>query len=82
MLYGGKINKEFSGVDSKRKIFSNKVKVYAVTGPNNSKRVGLDISVSTFGSYQMVPTSFTASEAKQLADMLVEAAEYEESSNT
>jgi len=75
-LYGGEILKEFEGVSSKRKIVSNSVKVYAVRAANNSRRVGIDIRTSTFGSYQMIPVSFTASEAKQLAEMLIEAAQH------
>jgi len=81
-LYGGEILEEYEGISSRRKIVSNSVKVYAVKSPTNARRVGIDIRASTFGSYQMIPVSFTASEAKQLAEMLVEAAEYSGNQNT
>jgi len=77
MMFGGKIIKTFDGISSKRKIFSNKVKVHAVDG-GTVRFVGMEISASSIGSYQMVPITLPAREAKQLAQMLIEAAEYEE----
>ncbi|WP_028781297.1 hypothetical protein [Shewanella sp. 38A_GOM-205m] len=77
IMFGGKIIKTYDGVSAKRKIFSNKVKVHAVDG-GAVRFVGLEISVSSIGSYQMIPVTFPANEARQLAALLIEAAEYKE----
>jgi hypothetical protein len=77
VLFGGRIMKTYDGISAKRRIFSNRVKVHAVDG-GAVRFVGLEVSISSIGSYQMMPLSFPASEAKQLAQMLIEAAEYEE----
>lgn len=75
IMFGGRIIKTFDGVSAKRKIFSNKVKVHAVDG-GTVRFVGLEISASSVGSYQMIPVTFPASEARQLAALLIEAADY------
>ncbi|GAB5407444.1 MAG: hypothetical protein Aurels2KO_56750 [Aureliella sp.] len=77
IMFGGRIIKTFDGISAKRKIFSNKVKVHAVDG-GTVRFVGLEISTSSIGSYQMIPVTFPASEARQLALLLIEAAEYQE----
>jgi len=77
IMFGGKIIKTYEGVSAKRRIFSNKVKVHAVDG-GAVRFVGLEISASSFGSYQMIPVTFPYSEARQLAALLIEAAEYQE----
>ncbi len=73
-MFGGRIIKTYDGVSAKGKIYSNKVKVHVVDS-GATKFVGLEISVASIGSYQMIPVSFTANEARQLAELLIEGAE-------
>jgi hypothetical protein len=40
--------------------------------------VALEISVSSFGSYQMIPVTLPASDARRLSATLIEAAEHQE----
>lgn len=77
IMFGGRIIKTFDGVSAKRKIFSNNIKVHAVDG-GPVRFVGLEISTSSIGSYKITPITFPASEARQLAALLIEAAEYQE----
>lgn len=77
IMFGGRIIKTYDGVSAKRRLFSNKVKVHAVDG-GSMRFVALEISVSSFGGYQMIPVTFPASDARRLAETLIEAAEHQE----
>jgi|SRR5690606_12423923 len=77
LMFGGSIIKTYDGASDKRKIFTNKVKVHAVNA-GNVRFVGLEVTIYSFASYQMIPVTFSAREAKQLAQMIIEAAEYKE----
>jgi hypothetical protein len=77
VMYSGRIIKTYGGVSAKRRMSSNKIKVHVVDG-GSVRFVGLEISTSSIGSYEIIPVSFPASEARQLAELLIEAAEYQE----
>jgi hypothetical protein len=77
ILFGGRIVKTYEGVAAKRKILSHKVRVHAVES-GLVRFVGLEISTSSIGSYSMIPLTLPAPEARQLAHLLLEAAEYKE----
>lgn len=76
-MFGGRIIKTYDGVSAKRRLFSNKVRVHAVGG-GSMRFVALEISVSSSGSYQMIPVTFPVSDARRLAEKLIEAAEHQE----
>ena len=75
-MFGGTIVKTWDGVKGKRKIVTSRVKVHAVDATPTVRFVGLELTASTFGSYQMIPISLPAKEALELARLLKEAAEY------
>lgn len=76
MLFGGKIVKSWDGVSAKRTIVTTRVKVHAVQAAPTLQFVGLELSMSSFGGYQIVPITLPVGEARQLAEMLIEAADY------
>lgn len=76
-MFRGRIIKTYGSISAKRRLFSNKVKVHAVGG-GSIRFVALEISVSSFGSYQMIPVTFPASDTRRLAATLIEAAEHQE----
>jgi hypothetical protein len=75
VLFGGRIVKTFDGVAAKRKILSHRIRIHAVESGAH-RLVGLEISSSSVASYQMLPLTLPAHEAKQLAQLLIEAADY------
>lgn len=77
ILFGGRIINTYDGMYAKRRSLSNKVKVHAADG-GSVQFVALAISVSSFGSYQMIPVTFPANDACRLAAILIEAAEHQE----
>ncbi len=81
-MFGGTIVKSWDGVSGKRKIVTSRVKVHAVDASSTTRLVGLEISNSTFGSFQMVPISLPASEALELARLLEQAAKYSPTNET
>lgn len=54
----------------------SRVKVHAVDVSPSVRMVGLELSASGVGSFQMIPVSLPAKEALELARLLHEAAEY------
>ncbi len=76
MMFGGKIVKSWDGLSSKRKIVTCRVKVHALDVTPTTRLVGPEISAATFGSYQMLPISLPAAEARELARLIEEAANY------
>ena len=82
MMFGGTIIKSWDGVAGKRKIVTARVKVHAVDSSTNARIVGLELSNSTFGSYQMVPISLSATEALALARLIEQAANYSSANET
>jgi hypothetical protein len=77
VIMGGKIIKTFDSVSSKRKIVSYEVKVHAVDG-GPVRFVGLEISTTSLGNMRGHTVSFPAGEARELAALLIEAANYQE----
>lgn len=82
IMFGGTIVKSWDGISGKRKIVTSRVKVHAVDAAPKIRFVGLEISNSTFGSYQMVPITLPASEALELARLIEEAAKYQANEET
>ncbi len=76
MMFGGRISKTWDGVSGKRKIVTTRVKVHAVEAAPTVRLVGLELSLSSFGGYQMIPITLPVAEAKELARMLEEAAAF------
>lgn len=76
-MFGGKIVKTWDGVKGKRKIVTTKVKVHAVDASPSLRFVGLELTATTVGSYQMLPISLPKTEALELARLIQEAAAYQ-----
>jgi len=76
LLFGGKIVKTWDAIEGRRKIVTSRVKVHAVDAAPSVRFVGLELSATTMGGYQMIPISLPAKEALELARLLKEAAEY------
>src|SRR5690606_32631224 len=66
MMFGGRILKTWDGVSGKRKIVTTRVKVHAVEAAPTLRFVGLELSMSSFGGYQMVPITLPLAEARSL----------------
>ncbi|WP_374961640.1 hypothetical protein [Spongiibacter tropicus] len=75
MLFGGRIIKTYDGVSAKRRMIASKIKVHVIDGGGENK-VGLELVTTSLGSYQMMPATLPAAEARKLAAMLLEAADY------
>lgn len=75
-MFGGKIVKTWDGVKGKRKLSTTNVKVHAVDVTSSTRLVGIELTLTTIGSYQMLPISLPKQEALELARLLTEAAEY------
>lgn len=82
VVFGGKIIKTYNGVKGKRRIVTSRVKVHAVEAAPTVRFVGLEISNSTFGGFQMIPITLPASEAKELARLLNEAVDYQQTNES
>jgi hypothetical protein len=63
-----------------RGMVKTRLKLHELAGPTNGVKVGLEIIHSTVGSWQTVPVALSANEARQLAEMLAQAARRSESS--
>jgi hypothetical protein len=74
-MLGGNIIQTFDAISTKQGLFTSKVKVHVVdTDPTPS--VSIEVSKSSPLSYQMLPATLTADEAKDLAELLMKASEY------
>lgn len=82
IMFGGEIIKTFDSIESKRRIFTGRIKVHSVQAAPSVRMVGFEISQSSFGSYQMMPLTLPAREAKELANMINEAIEYDPRTET
>ena len=76
IMFGGKIIKTYDGIKVKRRIITSRVKIHAIEAAPAARLVGLEIYNSTFGSFQMTHITLPASEARKLARLLNEAADY------
>jgi hypothetical protein len=80
MFFGGQIVETIGDkVGTKRGIINANVKVHVIKTKlpePNSHQVGLELSQSSFLSYQMSPITLTHQEAVRLSEMLKEASEY------
>lgn len=77
IMFGGKIIRSFDSVKGKRFFNWSGIKVHAVQSRKNTRWVGLEVSAATIGSYDMIPVSLPEDQAKLLAEVLLEAVEFE-----
>lgn len=56
------------------KMMSTLVRVHELDGASSEKKVGVEFVAKSVGSYQMMPISLSANEARDLAKMLNDAA--------
>ncbi|MDC7700913.1 hypothetical protein [Vogesella indigofera] len=77
LFFTGRIVKTFDGAHMRHRMITNDIKVHVLdAGP--VRFVGLEIVAKSFASYQMTPLTLPAAEARQLAQMLLEAVDYQE----
>lgn len=76
-MFGGDVIQSWDGVSGQRKIISARVKVHAIEVTPTLRMVGLEISTSTIGSYQMVPITLPTAEALELANLIEQAVKFQ-----
>lgn len=75
VMFGGKIIKTFDEIKSRGKMIKGRMKVHVIDD-GVTRIVGIQVYLSSFGNHELVPIALTASDARQLAQILIEAADY------
>ena len=78
-MFGGKIIKTFDEVKSRGKMIRSKLRVHVIDD-DSTRIVGIQVYISSFGKHELVPITLTTDDARQLAQTLIEAADYREDS--
>lgn len=75
-MFGAGIKRTLGEVKgSGPKMMTTLLRVHELDGATLGKRVGVEFVAKSIGSYQMMPITLSASEAKELANLLNDAAE-------
>jgi hypothetical protein len=69
-MFGAKIERTIGQVDCDVKFGSMVLKVHKLSGGHSEKAIGIEMVAKTFASYDMMPMTLSASEAKRLATLL------------
>lgn len=74
-MLGGEIIQTFDCIKTKHGVFTSKMTVHVIDG-DPAPCVGIELSKSSPLSYQMLPATLTADQAKNLAQFLMKTSEY------
>ena len=70
-LFGAPVRATVGEIELRpRGLVKSRLKIHTLGGGRDSPQVGLEITHSTVGSWQMTPVSLTADEARRLAEAL------------
>lgn len=70
-MFGAKIEKTLGEVEGQRQtLMSLRLKVHLLEGSPSEKTVGLELVAKSVASYQMMPITLSAAEAKKLVSLL------------
>ncbi|WP_148289689.1 hypothetical protein [Ideonella sp. B508-1] len=70
-MFGAKIEKTLGEVEGQRQaLLSSRLKVHLLEGGPSEKAVGIELVAKGVASYQMMPITLSAAEAKRLVSLL------------